>query len=110
LERAGAEVLDAPRDPENAGKTDLAAIARVLAERGFNEVMVETGAKLNGSLLRAGIVDEIVLYLAPRILGDSAQGLFALPELTRLQDAPTVRIEEVRNVGSDLRLILRLGS
>jgi diaminohydroxyphosphoribosylaminopyrimidine deaminase/5-amino-6-(5-phosphoribosylamino)uracil reductase len=110
LTAAGAEVLDAPRDAADPAKTDLAAIARLLAERGFNEVTVETGARLNGSLLRAGIVDEIVLYLAPKILGDSAQGLFALPELARLRDAMSVRIAEVRAVGSDLRLTLRLAS
>jgi diaminohydroxyphosphoribosylaminopyrimidine deaminase/5-amino-6-(5-phosphoribosylamino)uracil reductase len=110
LEAAGAEVLDAPHDAAKPGKTDLAAVARVLGERGFNEVTVETGAKLNGSLIAAGVIDEIVLYIAPRILGDGAQGLFALPGLERLDDAIEVRIAEVRSVGADLRLTLRLGS
>jgi diaminohydroxyphosphoribosylaminopyrimidine deaminase/5-amino-6-(5-phosphoribosylamino)uracil reductase len=83
-------------------------VARLLAERGFNEVTVETGAKLNGSLLRAGLVDEIVLYLAPLLMGDAAQGLFALPEFAALAEAPRARVVDVRAVGADLRLTARL--
>jgi diaminohydroxyphosphoribosylaminopyrimidine deaminase / 5-amino-6-(5-phosphoribosylamino)uracil reductase len=105
LTARGAEVV---RVPSEGAKTDLAAIARLLAERGFNEVMVETGGKLMGSLLRAGVVDELVIYYAPVLLGDKAQALFALPEWTRLDEAMRVRIVEVRNVGSDIRVTARL--
>lgn len=108
LEAAGAEVVAAPLDPAKPGKTDLAAIARELARRGFNEVMVETGSKLNGSLLAAGVVDEIVLYLAPKFLGDAAQGLFSLPEFTSLDQALQPRIIDVRSVGVDIRITARL--
>jgi diaminohydroxyphosphoribosylaminopyrimidine deaminase/5-amino-6-(5-phosphoribosylamino)uracil reductase len=108
LEALGVEVVTAPTDAAKPGKTDLAAIARALAERGFNEVTVETGARLNGSLLAAGVIDEIVLYLAPKLFGDSAQGLFALPEFTRLEQAPRPRIVDVRAVGEDLRITARL--
>jgi diaminohydroxyphosphoribosylaminopyrimidine deaminase/5-amino-6-(5-phosphoribosylamino)uracil reductase len=104
LEARGAEVVVVPGA---GGKSDLAAVARLLAERGFNEVTVETGAKLNGSLLRAGVVDEIVLYLAPLLMGDAAQGLFALPELTALGQAPRPRVVDVRALGADLRLTAR---
>jgi len=110
LESAGAEVVIVPHDAAKPGKTDLAAVAHMLGDRGFNEVTVETGARLNGSLLAAGVIDEIVLYLAPRILGDAAQGLFALPGIERLKDSIGVRIAEVRSVGEDLRVTLRLGS
>jgi diaminohydroxyphosphoribosylaminopyrimidine deaminase/5-amino-6-(5-phosphoribosylamino)uracil reductase len=110
LEAAGAEIVQVPHATDKPGKTDLAAVARLLGERGFNEVTVETGAKLNGSLIAAGVVDEIVLYVAPRILGDNAHGLFALPGLERLKDAIPVRIAEVRGIGEDLRITLRLGS
>ncbi|HEX5629731.1 MAG TPA: bifunctional diaminohydroxyphosphoribosylaminopyrimidine deaminase/5-amino-6-(5-phosphoribosylamino)uracil reductase RibD [Usitatibacteraceae bacterium] len=105
LEALGAEVVTVPAEGR---KTDLAAVARLLAERGFNEVTVETGAKLNGSLLRAGLVDEIVLYLAPLLMGDAAQGLFALPEFAALGEAPRARVVDVRAVGADLRLTARL--
>lgn len=105
----GAEIVDAPVDPDKPGKTDLAAIAQELGARGFNEVTIETGRQLGGSLLAAGVVDEIVLYLAPRILGDSAQGLFALPEFSQLDEAIHPRIVDVRAVGDDWRFTMRLG-
>jgi diaminohydroxyphosphoribosylaminopyrimidine deaminase/5-amino-6-(5-phosphoribosylamino)uracil reductase len=108
LQALGAEVAVVPADPAKPGKADLAALARELGARGFNEVTVETGAKLNGSLLAAGVVDEIVLYLAPKILGDSALGLFALPPLAGLEQAIAPRIVEVRSVGPDLRLTMRI--
>ncbi|HEX4942955.1 MAG TPA: bifunctional diaminohydroxyphosphoribosylaminopyrimidine deaminase/5-amino-6-(5-phosphoribosylamino)uracil reductase RibD [Usitatibacteraceae bacterium] len=105
LEALGAEVVVVPAE---GAKTDLGAVARLLADRGFNEVTVETGAKLNGSLLRAGIVDEIVLYLAPLLLGDAAQGLFALPVFGQLGEALRPRIVDIRAVGADLRITARL--
>ena len=108
LEAAGAEIVAAPHDPAKPGKTDLAAIARELGARGLNEVTVETGSKLNGSLIAAGVVDEIVLYVAPMLLGDSAQGLFALPELASLDTALRPRIVDVRAVGEDWRITARL--
>jgi diaminohydroxyphosphoribosylaminopyrimidine deaminase/5-amino-6-(5-phosphoribosylamino)uracil reductase len=104
----GVEVIDAPVDPAKPGKTDLAAIARSLGARGFNEVTVETGGKLAGSLIAAGVVDEIVVYLAPMLLGDAAQGLFALPELTRLDQATRLQIIDVRAVGPDWRVTARI--
>lgn len=110
LEALGAEVVDAPIDLHKAGKTDLAAIARELGERGFNEVTVETGGKLNGALLASGMIDEIVFYFAPKLLGDSAQGMFALPEMTRLEQALRARMIDVRFVGEDLRVTARLDS
>ena len=109
LEALGAEVVVVPEDGAKSGKTDLAAIVRELGARGFNEVTVETGARLNGSLLAAGVIDEIVLYLAPTLLGDGAQGLFALPEITRLEQALMPRIVDVRAVGEDWRITARMG-
>lgn len=107
LEALGAEVVSAPLDAFKAGKTDLAAIVRELGARGFNEVTVETGSRLNGSLLAAGLIDEIILYLAPKILGASAQGLFDLPEMTRLEQALRPRIVDVRAIGDDWRITAR---
>jgi len=107
IESRGAEVVQAPIDPAKPGKTDLAAIARLLGDRGFNEVTVETGARLNGSLLDAGIVDEIVLYLAPLIIGDTGQGLFALPEFERLDQALRPKVVDMRAVGEDWRFTMR---
>jgi diaminohydroxyphosphoribosylaminopyrimidine deaminase (EC 3.5.4.26)/5-amino-6-(5-phosphoribosylamino)uracil reductase (EC 1.1.1.193) len=66
-----------PADPDKPGKTDLRALMQVLGQRGINELHCEAGEKLNGSLLRAGVVDELLLYLAPQLLGEGA-GLAAL--------------------------------
>lgn len=103
----GVEVIDAPEDPGKPGKTDLAAIARVLGQHHLNEVTVETGGKLMGSLLGAGIVDELVIYYAPMLIGDTGQGLFALPGFSSLEQAPRPRIVDVRAVGADWRLTAR---
>lgn len=101
LEARGAQVV---RVGAERGKTDLVEAACLLADRGYNEVLVETGAKLGASLLRARVVDEIVLYLAPSLLGDTARGLLALPALASLGDAIRLRLTDVRPVGPDLRV------
>ena len=69
--------------PNAAGKVDLGELMRELGRRGINELHVEAGFKLNGSLLREGLVDELLLYLAPHLLGDAARGMFDLPALER---------------------------
>lgn len=101
LEAKGAQVVHVPGP---GGKTDLAGVARHLASLGFNEVTVESGAKLHASLIQAGVVDELVLYVSPKLLGNTAAGLFALPGLENLDDALQPRIVDVRQVGSDLRI------
>jgi diaminohydroxyphosphoribosylaminopyrimidine deaminase/5-amino-6-(5-phosphoribosylamino)uracil reductase len=105
LEQAGAEVICLPNAD---GKVDLAALMRELAKRGINELHVEAGFKLNGSLLREGLVDELLLYLAPCLIGDASSGLFKLPELNALADKRLLQWRDVRQVGGDLRIIARL--
>lgn len=90
----------------SGGKVDLPAVLADLARRGINEVHVEAGEKLNGSLLREGLVDEMLVYLAPKLLGPGL-GLAALPTLTTLADLPAWRWVECTPVGADLRLRLR---
>lgn len=77
-----------------------------LAKRQVNSIWVEAGAQLAGALLQAGLVDELVLYIAPKLLGDNARGLCQLPGLTHLADAPEFVFSEVRQIGPDLRLRL----
>jgi diaminohydroxyphosphoribosylaminopyrimidine deaminase/5-amino-6-(5-phosphoribosylamino)uracil reductase len=90
------------------GRVDLAAALRRLAERGCNEVLVESGPRLAGNLLAAGLVDEAVVYLAPTILGDSARPAFTLPlPLRSLADRQCFQYRDVRLVGNDVRLTLR---
>ena len=93
--------------PNAAGKVDLQALLEMLAQRGINEVHAEAGCKLNGSLLREGLVDELLLYLAPCLIGDAASGLFNLPELTSLDGKLRLKIRDLRQLGEDIRLIAR---
>jgi len=105
LKAAGAEVAIIPNE---AGKVELFKLMEELARREFNEIHVEAGTKLNGSLLQAGVVDELLVYLAPRVIGDSGRGMFSLPELTDLSQTTALKIREVERVGEDLRIVARL--
>lgn len=89
------------------GKVDLPALFAELARRGINEVHGEAGFKLNGSLMREGLVDELLLYLAPTLLGDAARGMFNLPELDNLGARCDLRITDVRRLGDDIRILAR---
>jgi diaminohydroxyphosphoribosylaminopyrimidine deaminase/5-amino-6-(5-phosphoribosylamino)uracil reductase len=90
------------------GRIDLAAALRHLAQLECNEVLVEAGPRLAGSFLAAGLADELVLYVAPTVLGDVARPAFALPQpLATLAAGPRFRFHDVRQVGPDLRLTLR---
>lgn len=103
LQARGAEVLLAP---DAAGKVDLAAMLHTLAERGVNELHVEAGHKLNASLLRAGLVDELLIYLAPLLIGLGRE-MAAFGPLTELAEALPYRFTDVQRVGEDLRLLAR---
>jgi diaminohydroxyphosphoribosylaminopyrimidine deaminase/5-amino-6-(5-phosphoribosylamino)uracil reductase len=95
--------------PDDGGRIDLPALLRELARRGMNEVHVEAGAKLNGALLALGLVDEILLYVAPKILGDPARGMFELPSaLAELSKATPLEFCSVERVGGDLRIVARV--
>jgi diaminohydroxyphosphoribosylaminopyrimidine deaminase/5-amino-6-(5-phosphoribosylamino)uracil reductase len=105
LQDKGAEVVVLP----NArGKVALTELMRELARRELNEVQVEAGFRLNGSLLVAGLVDELLIYLAPGILGDGACGMFSLPELADLAQKRLVQFTDVRTIGSDIRILARV--
>ncbi|MCL4681910.1 MAG: bifunctional diaminohydroxyphosphoribosylaminopyrimidine deaminase/5-amino-6-(5-phosphoribosylamino)uracil reductase RibD [Rhodocyclaceae bacterium] len=104
LRAAGAEVLVLP-SPQ--GKVDLPRLLRLLAERGVNELHVEAGHKLNGSLVREGLVDELLLYFAPAILG-SGREMFPLPELSDLAGRRDLKILDLRRLGADIRILARL--
>ncbi|HEY6720724.1 MAG TPA: bifunctional diaminohydroxyphosphoribosylaminopyrimidine deaminase/5-amino-6-(5-phosphoribosylamino)uracil reductase RibD, partial [Burkholderiales bacterium] len=105
LKAAGAEAVIIPND---GGKVELFELMQDLARRELNEIHVEAGEKLNGSLLQAGVVDELLVYLAPSLIGDSGRGMFSLPELTELSRSTALKIREVERVGEDLRILARL--
>ncbi|MGC9161996.1 MAG: bifunctional diaminohydroxyphosphoribosylaminopyrimidine deaminase/5-amino-6-(5-phosphoribosylamino)uracil reductase RibD [Thiomonas sp.] len=95
-----------PADADKPGKTDLRSLMAALGQRGINELHCEAGEKLNGSLLRAGVVDELLLYLAPSLLGQGA-GLAALGPFERLADGVRLRWHAIDRIGDDLRILAR---
>jgi diaminohydroxyphosphoribosylaminopyrimidine deaminase/5-amino-6-(5-phosphoribosylamino)uracil reductase len=93
--------------PNAGGKVDLPRMLDELARRGVNELHVEAGFKLNGSLVREGCVDEVLLYLNPSFLGDSAQGILDLPAPDSLEGRTKLRILSLERLGEDFRILAR---
>ena len=104
LEARGAEVVVLPNA---SGKVELTDLLQELGRRGFNEVHAEAGYKLNGSLLNEGLVDELLIYLAPSVLGETAHGMFNLPELQSLSAQRRLDITNVCRIGEDIRVLAR---
>ncbi|NIR28683.1 MAG: bifunctional diaminohydroxyphosphoribosylaminopyrimidine deaminase/5-amino-6-(5-phosphoribosylamino)uracil reductase RibD [Gammaproteobacteria bacterium] len=107
LAGAGAEIVTLPG---SEGRVELTALMRHLATEEVNELLVESGPTLSGALLRAGLVDELVLYLAPTLLGDGARGLFHLPEIERMDQQLGLDIVDWRALGPDWRITARIRS
>lgn len=103
LQARGAVVIALP---DTHGKVDLAAMLKDLGRREINELHVEAGHKLNGSLLRQGLVDELVLYMAPKLMGQGA-GIAQLGPYTAMAQVPTLDICSCERVGTDLRILAR---
>ncbi|MEE4376378.1 MAG: bifunctional diaminohydroxyphosphoribosylaminopyrimidine deaminase/5-amino-6-(5-phosphoribosylamino)uracil reductase RibD [Candidatus Competibacteraceae bacterium] len=101
LQEAGADIQVLPR---HADGLPLPAVLAELARREINEVHLECGATLAGALTHAGLLDELIVYLAPCLLGDSARGLLHLPELSRMSERITLDIADIRAVGQDWRI------
>lgn len=104
LEAQGATVIPMPGA---GGKVDLAALLRDLAAREINELHVEAGFKLNGSLVREGLVDEFLVYLAPKLLGQG-QGIANFGPLASLEEAVPLEFKSTQMVGPDLRILARV--
>ena len=100
---AGSELLAVPGAD---GKVDLQAVLQILAERGCNEVLVEAGAGLSGAFWRAGLVDELIVYMAPRLLGSQARPLMQLP-FESMSEAMDVAVTDMRAIGQDWRITAR---
>jgi diaminohydroxyphosphoribosylaminopyrimidine deaminase/5-amino-6-(5-phosphoribosylamino)uracil reductase len=99
----GVRVELVPRAPE--GGLDLSAVLKRLAQLQANEVWVEAGAKLAGALLHADLVDELIVYIAPALLGPAARALVELPQISSLDMRLQLKFAEVTTIGADLRLI-----
>jgi diaminohydroxyphosphoribosylaminopyrimidine deaminase/5-amino-6-(5-phosphoribosylamino)uracil reductase len=94
--------------PGDDGRVDLHALMRHLAERECNDVLVEAGPVLCGALVAAGLADELVIYLAPHLMGDSARGMFTLPGLDSMADRVQLAVLDAAPLGDDLRLRARI--
>jgi diaminohydroxyphosphoribosylaminopyrimidine deaminase/5-amino-6-(5-phosphoribosylamino)uracil reductase len=103
LTEAGCELMALP---STNGKVDLTALMTLLAQRGMNEVLLEAGQGLNGAFLQANLIDEFIFYYAPKLMGDAAKAMFAMPELEDMQQVTELQMLDVRQLGQDLRLRL----
>lgn len=104
LSESGAEVL---RLPQLGGRIDLEKLLDALAGRAINELLVESGATLAGAMLQAGLVDELIVYLGPHLMGHAARGLVNLPGLDTMAQRLAFGFVDARRVGDDIRLTLR---
>lgn len=101
----GAEVLVVPNEQ---GKVDLGQLGTELGRRGINEVLVEAGINLHSALLRAGMVDELLFYFAPKLLGDRGRGMFDLGPLGEMDEVLSLDVTQLRQIGPDMRLLAKL--
>lgn len=102
LEAAGASVVQVAQDGHN--NVDIAAVLDQLGKMEINELHVETGATLAGTLIRLELVDELIVYMAPVLLGDAARGLFHLPGLENMADRLPLQLKDIRAVGDNWRI------
>jgi diaminohydroxyphosphoribosylaminopyrimidine deaminase / 5-amino-6-(5-phosphoribosylamino)uracil reductase len=107
IEASGAELAVLPNAE---GKVDLQKLCAHLASRGVNEVLVEAGINLHSALLRAAMVDELLIYLAPIVLGDRARGMLDLGEITGMDEVLKLDVRDLRSFGPDLRMLARLAA
>jgi diaminohydroxyphosphoribosylaminopyrimidine deaminase / 5-amino-6-(5-phosphoribosylamino)uracil reductase len=105
LESKGAVVKSFP---QKNGRVDLASMLGCLAGMEINEVLLEAGPGLSGAMLQAGLIDEMIIYIAPRFLGDAARGLFTLPGLQTMAQTIAVDIIDMRAIGHDWRITARV--
>lgn len=104
LKEAGARPIILPSEK---GKIDLAGLMQILADFEINELLVEAGNRLSSAFIREGLVDELIIYLAPHLIGNRAMGMLQLPELTDLSEKYNLKIKDLRMVGEDIRIMSR---
>ncbi|MEW8028920.1 MAG: bifunctional diaminohydroxyphosphoribosylaminopyrimidine deaminase/5-amino-6-(5-phosphoribosylamino)uracil reductase RibD, partial [Candidatus Thiodiazotropha sp.] len=105
LEAAGAQIVRLPGEKQ---RLDLQQVVRYLAEQEINEVLLESGATLAGAMLEQGLVDELMIYQAPHLMGNKGLGLFLLPGIARMADRIALQVTDLRQIGPDIRITARL--
>lgn len=106
LENIGAKVIVC--NDANQRQVNLATMMRMLATLELNEVLVEAGSRLSGALLHAGLIDELIIYFSPSLLGSNAKAMFQLPELSSLEHKIPLNVDDIRMIGKDIRIMARL--
>ena len=104
LEQAGARLQQVAANHDGLVLDEVMAL---LGEKGINELLIEAGPTLAGAALQAGVIDELVIYMAPSLMGAEARGLFNLPGLTKMADRVRLQIQDIRKVGQDFRIIAK---
>lgn len=101
--------LPSKLDQHGVAKVDLKALLALLAERGLNDVLVESGATLSGAFFEQDLVNELILYQAPKLMGADGKSLVSMPAITELNQAKALTISDITMVGGDLRITSQLG-
>ena len=107
LQSTGAELL---KLPDAEGRVCLASLLEALAQREINELMVEAGQSLNGALLTQQLIDELLLYYAPVLMGSEAKSMFAMSALTEMSQRTQIEVFDVRQIDEDIRLRAKVKS
>ncbi len=102
--------VNSKKAQKGSNKTDLSALLLYLAQQGLNDILVESGARLAGAFIEQYLVDELVLYQAPKLMGADAKGLAIMPSLEHLTDARQLSIKDLRMVGKDIRITASLAT
>lgn len=100
--------LESEHDNEEKPSIPLKALLSILATKGMNEIMIESGSVLAGAFLSEDLLDELIIYMAPSIMGDQAKGLFHLPWLDKMKDKVNLDIDSIDRIGKDWRIIASL--
>ena len=104
----GVEVMQLPATGDN--RIDLQALLTELAGRDHNEILIECGQTLAGAFVSERLVDELILYIAPKFMGDGARSLLKLPDIARMSDLVQLTIADIQQVGEDLKITATLGT
>lgn len=102
LERGGAQVIELQ---DSEGRIYMRDALRYLGDRDINEVLIEAGPTVAGQALHEGVIDEVVIYVGPHLMGDDARGLFHLPWIRRMEDRIPMEIRDVRQIGKDFKIV-----
>ncbi|MES9972469.1 MAG: bifunctional diaminohydroxyphosphoribosylaminopyrimidine deaminase/5-amino-6-(5-phosphoribosylamino)uracil reductase RibD [Candidatus Thiodiazotropha sp.] len=105
LESAGAQIVRLPGDEQ---RLDLQQVVRYLGQQEINEVLLESGATLAGAMLEQGLVDELIVYQAPHLMGSEGRSLFLLPGIAQMTDRIPLQVTDLRQIGPDIRITAKL--